>query len=69
MVEKIKKKLEEGFRPFAIGLTDGRRYEIPHRDFILASSRDIGIIDKDDLIITINPLHIVSLDDLQPEKV
>lgn len=67
MIAEIKKHLENGFTPFAIRLTDGRRYEVPHRDFILVTSRIIVVIDtKDDLSVSINPLHVVSVDDLAP---
>jgi hypothetical protein len=39
MIGLIKKYWEDGFTPFAIRLTDGRRYEVPHRDFIALTSK------------------------------
>ena len=70
MVEQIKKRLANGFAPFAIRLSDGRRFVIPHRDFILVSSKTIVVIDKDELAVSINPLHVVSVEDTQatPER-
>jgi hypothetical protein len=68
VVAQIKKRLENGFKPFALRLTDGRRYEIPHRDFIALSERTVAVIDTDGWAVSINPLHIVSVDDLtRPE--
>ena len=64
MIEQIKKRLENGFTPFALRLTDGRRYEVPHRDFIAMSQRTVVIIDRDGWSVSINPLHIVSVDEL-----
>ena len=64
MIQQIRKFLENGFRPFVIGLSDGRRFEIPARDFIAISARTVGIIDKDELGVWINPLHIVSVEEM-----
>jgi len=64
MIDQIKKRLENGFAPFALRLSDGRRFAVPHRDFILVSSKVVVVIGEDQLAVTINPLHIVSVDDL-----
>jgi hypothetical protein len=64
MVDQIRKRLENGFSPFAIRLTDGRTFAVPHRDFILVSPKVIVVVDQDQLAVTINPLHMVSIDDL-----
>jgi hypothetical protein len=64
VIAQIKKRLENAFTPFALRLTDGRRYEVPQRDFIALSERTVMVIDTDGWGLTINPLHIVSVDDL-----
>ena len=66
MIDQIKKRLENGFKPFAVRLSDGRRFVVPHRDFIAFSPRTVVIIDTDELAVRISPLHIVSIDDLAP---
>ena len=66
MIDQIKKRLENGFVPFALRLSDGRRYAVPHRDFILVSPKVVVIIGEDQLAVTISPIHIVSIDDLAP---
>jgi hypothetical protein len=63
MIERIRKRLENGFAPFALGLSDGRRFVTPHRDFIAISSKTIVVIDRDELAVSINPLHVVSVED------
>jgi hypothetical protein len=63
MIAQIKKRLENGFTPFAVRLSDGRRFVIPHRDFIAISTKTIVVIDKDELAVSINPLHVVSVED------
>jgi hypothetical protein len=68
VIEQIKKRLDNGFTPFALRLTDGRRYEIPHRDFIAMSQRTVVVIDRDGWSVSINPLHIVSVDELTPAR-
>ena len=64
MIDQIKKRMENGFHPFALRLTDGRRYEVPRRDFIAVHPKRIAVIDPEGLVISINPLHVVSVDDL-----
>ena len=60
------------FVPFRICLSDGKYYDVPHRDFLMiardiidvgvASDASTGIYDK---IARISPLHIVRIENLQ----
>ena len=60
------------FLPFRICLTDGKSYDVPHRDFVMiartvidigiASSAGSGIYDQ---IVRVSPLHIVRVENLQ----
>lgn len=68
MIEQIRKRLQNGFTPFALRLTDGRRFVVPHRDFIAVSAKVVVVIEEDELSVTINPLHIVSVDDLAASR-
>lgn len=63
VIEKIREHLEPSFRPFALRLSDGRRFEVPHRDFLALTSRTIVVIDSKDVSHTISPLHVVSIED------
>ena len=64
MIDQIKKRLENVFVPFALRLSDGRRFQIPHRDFILVSPKVVVVLGEDQLAVTISPIHIMSVDDL-----
>ena len=60
-VERIRRRLTGGFRPFTLRTSDGREYDVPHPEFILIASREIGVVSKDGYIDTLAPLHIVSI--------
>jgi hypothetical protein len=64
MIDLLRKRLENEFKPFEVCLTDGRRFIIPHRDFIMVSQKAVVIMDRDELPVTVSPFHIVSVDDL-----
>ena len=68
MVEQIRKHLENGFTPFALRLSDGRRFVVPHRDFVAISPKVVVVIGEDELAVSINPLHIVSVEDVMPAR-
>jgi hypothetical protein len=60
------------FAPFRICLTDGKSYDVPHRDFVMVARNviDIGIASSPgsgiyDQIVRISPLHIVRVENLQ----
>lgn len=62
----------EPFVPFRICLTDGKFYDIPHRDFLMISRHiiDVGVASDPtnriyDKIAHISPLHIVRIEHLQ----
>jgi hypothetical protein len=64
-VEQIRKRLHDDPSPFAIRLSDGRKFPIPHQDFIAIGRNLVIVIHQDDSTTKIDPLHIVSLDDVR----
>jgi hypothetical protein len=60
-VEQIKERLRNGFHPFTLELSNGRKFQVPHQDFIAVSPRVVVVIDAKGISHTINPLHIVSI--------
>ncbi len=60
----IRERLSNGFRPFVVELTNGRRFEVPHPEFLIVGKNVIGVLGRNDVITTINALHIVSINDL-----
>jgi len=63
VIDQIKKRLDNGFAPFALRLSDGRCLAVAHRDFIALSPKVVVGDWRGSLAVTINPLHIVSVDD------
>ncbi len=62
---------KEPFQPFRIVLTDGKGFEIPHRDFLIVTKHVIEIGLRGDIEIGIpeelvrcSPLHIVRVEPL-----
>jgi hypothetical protein len=60
------------FVPFRICLTDGKTYDVPHRDFVMIARSviDIGVSTQQDpgiydQIVRISPIHIVRVENLQ----
>jgi len=62
IVAQIRERLQNGFRPFTLQLSNGREFSVPQRDFIALHPKVIVVIDREGLSHTINPLHIVSLE-------
>lgn len=67
-IRAIKNHLEGGFRPFTIFLSDGRKYNVPHPEFIMLGRTSIAVLAKDGEIDTLNPLHVVSVKDFKPDR-
>jgi hypothetical protein len=63
----IRERLRNGFRPFVVGLTNGRRFAVPHPEFLIVGRNVIGVMGRNDVITTIDALHIVSINDLPPK--
>ena len=66
--ERIRHKLSNGFRPFALQLSNGKRYVVPHPEFIMVGKNVVAVMGKDDSVTTIDALHIVAIDDLPLTK-
>jgi hypothetical protein len=63
MVEQIKQRLSNGFQPFTLHLSNGKRLPVPHRDFIAFSTRIVVVIDEHEVSHVVNPVHIVTIED------
>jgi hypothetical protein len=63
--EQIRKRMQGGFKPFVLHLSDGRKFKIAHPEFILLGRQVVAVLDPDDLVETLDPLHIVSVEDIK----
>lgn len=61
ILAQIKNRLQNGFHPFTLCLSDGRQLTVPHRDFIALGSKVVVVIDEQEITHPINPIHIVSI--------
>ena len=63
--EQIKLRMRGGFKPFVLHLSDGRQFKIEHPKFILVGRGIIVVLREDDLVETVDALHVVSVEDLK----
>ncbi len=61
-VDQVKQRAQRT-KPFALQLSNGRRVEVPHPDFVAIGSNIIIVIDENDQVTTIDPHHIVSIEE------
>jgi hypothetical protein len=59
IVDQIKERLQNDFHPFSLHLSNGRKFDVPHRDFIAFTAKVVVVIDEKSITHTISPLHIV----------
>ncbi len=64
----LRDRLEGKFEPFVIHLSDGRKFAVPHRDFIAVGKGVVSIVDARDSTHTVDALHIVSISDPPPKR-
>jgi hypothetical protein len=67
-VEKIRKRITGGFRPFSVLTSDGNSYQVPHPEFILVGRSAIAVTDHEGDVIVLDPLHIVALKDIPSSR-
>ncbi len=67
-LDHIRERLQNGFQPFVMVTTDGRRFEVPHHDFIAVGKNVVVVLDEKDHSAKIDALHIVSIEDLAARK-
>ena len=66
--ERIRQKLTNGFRPFALQLSSGKWYLVPNPEFIMVGRNVVAVLGKDDSVTTIDALQIVAIEDLPAAK-
>ena len=64
----LRDRLAGPFTPFVIHLSDGRKFLVPHRDFIAVGKGVVSIVDQRDSTHTVDALHIVSISDAPPRR-
>jgi hypothetical protein len=67
-VEKIRRHLSGGFRPFVLRTSDGREHQIPHPEFIALGKNDVVVVNRTGDIDILDPLHIASIKLIKSES-
>jgi hypothetical protein len=67
-LNRIRERLANGFKPFVIELSSGKRLRVPHEDFIMIGTSVVVVMGEDDSVTTADALHIVSIEDLPAAK-
>ena len=62
-IDRIRERLANGFRPFVLELSSGRRVRVPHPDFIMIGKNVIVVMGDDDSVTTIDALHIAAVEE------
>jgi len=65
--EQIRLRLRGGFKPFVLHLSDGRHFKIALPEFILVGKGIVVVLREDDLVETLDALHITSVEDIKTE--
>jgi hypothetical protein len=67
-VQRIKDKLTNGFKPFILYTSGGRRFRVPHPEFIAIGQGVVVVIDNNDRVHTLDALHITQIEDSRPKR-
>jgi hypothetical protein len=67
-LDRIREKVSNGFRPFVIETSSGKRVKVLHPDFVAIGKGTVVVMDEDDSVTTLDALHIASLEDLPARK-
>jgi hypothetical protein len=67
-LDRIRERLINGFKPFVLELSSGRRLRMPHPDFIMIGKNVVAVMGENDSATIADAVHIVSLTDLPVPK-
>jgi hypothetical protein len=63
-LERIRERVQNGFKPFVLELFSGKRVPVPHPDFIAIGNGVVVVLGKNDSVTSVDALHIVAIEDL-----
>ena len=63
--DQLRARMRGGFKPFVLHLSNGRKFKIGHPHSILVGKWTLAVLGPDDLVETLDPLHIVSVEDMK----
>lgn len=67
-IERVRERISGGgFKPFRLCLSDGTKIPVPHSEFLAIGKNVILAVGENDRAYTLDPVHIVALEDLLPK--
>ena len=63
-LERIREKLSNGFKPFVLELSSGKRVPVLHPDFVAIGQGVVVVVGQNDAVSTLGALHITAIEDL-----
>jgi hypothetical protein len=67
-IERIRERLANGFKPFVLELSSGKRVKVPHPDFIAIGKNVVVVMGANDSVTSVDALHIVAVDELPASR-
>ena len=67
-LKHVRARVQNGFRPFQIVTSSGRRYQVPHPEFIIVGKSVVAVMSSNEVVHTIDALHITAIEDLPTKK-
>ena len=66
--EQIRRRLSNRFRPFKLGLSDGRTIPVEHPEFIAVGRGIVVVVGPGDTVNTVDTLHVVSIEESRTKR-
>ncbi|MDE3068009.1 MAG: hypothetical protein KGJ60_10730 [Verrucomicrobiota bacterium] len=63
-LDRLREKLSNGFKPFVLELSGGKRVPVLHPEFVIVGKGGVVVMGEDDSVTTADALHIASIEDL-----
>lgn len=67
-LDHIRERLSDGFKPFIMQLSNGRKFAVPHPEFLILGEDTVGILSKRGAVTTVDPSHIACIEDLPAHR-
>ena len=64
-IQDIKERLRGRFTAFSLRTSDGEKFPVPHPEFIYLTERRVVVSTKDGYVNVLDPLHIVSIENVE----
>jgi hypothetical protein len=65
---RIRERLSNGFKPFVLELSSGKRLRVPDPEFIMIGKNVVVVMGQNDSVTMADALHIVAMENLPVKK-